>query len=77
MTNHDMIATAVKNYRGKILDTCEIKNIVIGAFPEFTEGSLLPNDHAFGNKSCCSCVGTSRQIFDRIEPNKYLVRLKE
>ncbi len=74
MTNHDMIATAVKIYRGKTLDTSEIKKLVIDAFPEFTEGSLLPNDHAFGNKSCCSCVGTARQIFDRVEPKKYLVR---
>jgi len=74
MTNHDMIATAVKTYRGKVLDTSEIKKIVLDAFPNFNEGSLLPNDHAFGNKSCCSCVGTGRQIFERIESRKYLVR---
>jgi hypothetical protein len=74
MTNHDMIATAVKGHRGKILDTGEIKQIVLGAFPKFAEGSLLPNDHAFGNKSCCSCAGTGRRIFDRVEPKKYLVR---
>lgn len=74
MTNHDMIAAAVKKYRGKVLETSEIKKIVIGAFHDFTEGSLLPNDHAFGNKSCCGCIGTGRQIFDRTEPRKYLVR---
>ncbi len=74
MTNHDMIATAVKDYRGKILKTSEIKKIVLGFYPHFKKGSLLPNDHAFGNKSCCGCVGTGRQIFDRIEPKKYLVR---
>lgn len=74
MTNHDMIATAVKKYRGKVLRTSEIKKIVFDAFPQFNEGSLLPNDHAFGNKSCCSCVGTKKQIFDRIEPRKYRVR---
>jgi hypothetical protein len=69
MTNHDMIATAVKYYRGKTLETREIRKIVLDAFPKFTEGSLLPNDHAFGNKCCCSCIGTGWQIFDRIEPN--------
>jgi hypothetical protein len=74
MNNHDMIASAVKDFRGKILEAGEIKKIVMAAFPKFTEGSLLPNDHAFGNKSCCACVGTGRQIFDRIEPRKYLVR---
>ena len=74
LSNHDMMASAVKNYRGKVLETSQIKKIVLGAFPNFNEGSFLPNDHAFGNKSCCSCVGTKRQIFDRIEPGKYLVR---
>jgi hypothetical protein len=74
MTNHDMIASAVKKYRGKVLETSEIKKIVLGAYPKFNEGSLLPNDHAFGNKSCCCCVGTKRQIFDRIERNNYRVR---
>lgn len=74
LSNHDMIASAVKKYRGKVLATSEIKKIVLGAYPKFNEGSLLPNDHAFGNKSCCGCVGTKRQIFDRIEPGKYLVR---
>ena len=74
MTNHDMIAAAMKEHRGKILETSEIKKIVLKAFPAFTEGSLLPNDHAFGNKSACSCAGTATRIFDRVEPKKYLVR---
>ncbi len=74
MTNHDMIAAAVKDYRGKILEVSEIKKIVLSAFPKFKEGSFRPNDHAFGNKSCCSCAGSARRIFDRIEPKKYLVR---
>ena len=74
MTNHEMIATAVKNYRGRILETSEIKKIVLGAFPNFSIGSLLPNDHAFGNKRCCACAGTDGRIFDLIERQKYLVR---
>jgi hypothetical protein len=74
MTNHDMIASTVRSYRGQILESSEITKLVIEAFPAFSEGSIRPNDHAFGNKSCCGCVGTARQIFDRIEPKKYLVR---
>lgn len=74
LTDHDMIASAVRKYQGKVLDTSEITKIVLGAFPNFKEGSLFPNDHASGNKSICDCVGTIRQIFDRLEPRKYLVR---
>lgn len=74
ITNHDMIAAAVKDYRGKILEASEIKKMVLKSFPNFNVGSLLPNDHAFGNKNCCSCAGTERRIFDRAEPKKYLVR---
>lgn len=73
LTNHGMIASALENYRDKILTTSEIKKIVFGAFPHFSEGSLLPNDHALGNKNPCSCAGTDRRIFDRIEPGRYLV----
>ncbi len=40
MTNHDMIAAAMMEYRGKILETCEIKRIVLKTYPNFTEGSL-------------------------------------
>jgi len=73
LSNHAMIASALESYRGKIFTTSEIKTIVLGAFPHFSIGSLLPNDHARGNKSPCSCAGTGRRIFDRIEPGKYLV----
>ena len=68
-----MIASAVESYRGKILSTSEIKKIVLSAFPYFFEGSLLPNDHALGNKSPCRCAGTDKRIFERIEPGRYLV----
>jgi hypothetical protein len=74
MTDHDMIATAVKSYSGKTLATSDIKKIVLDAFPEFNIGSLFPNDHATGNKSCCVCAGTVSRIFDRVERCKYRVR---
>lgn len=74
MSNHEMIASAVKDYRGEILTTSEIKKRILCKFPRFSEGSLLPNDHARGNKSACSCAGTGRRIFDRVERGRYQVR---
>ena len=73
MTNHEMIADAVRGYRGETLTTIEIKNIVLRAYPRFSEGSLLPNDHADGNKNPCWCATTKDRIFDRIEWGKYRV----
>jgi hypothetical protein len=65
MTNHEMIATAVKNHRGETLSTPEIEEIVCKKFTQFSKGSLLPNDHG---------QGTENRIFDKIARNKYRVR---
>lgn len=73
MTNHEMIAFAVKNYHGQELTTLQIKAIVLREFPNFTEGSLLPNDHAIGNKSPCNCAGKKGRLFDKTEHGKYFV----
>ncbi len=45
LNNHEMFADAVKKHRGEILSTPEISEIVCKAFPQFSKGSLLPNDH--------------------------------
>jgi hypothetical protein len=74
MTNHDMLVAAVADYRGKVLTTAEIRQIVRKAFPQFSDGSMLPNDHARGNKRPCRCAGTSRRIFDHVERGHYRVR---
>jgi hypothetical protein len=74
LSNHDMIAAAVRDFGGKTLATSDIKTIVYRAFPNFSPGSLLPNVHAVGNKSGCWCAGTENRIFDRVEPGRYLVR---
>jgi len=74
MTNHEMIAAAVKNHSGENLSTREIWEIVSDAFPHFNRGALLPNDHAEGNRNPCRCAGTENRIFDKIERNKYRVR---
>lgn len=74
MTNHEMIAAAMKGRHGEILSTGDIRDLVCKAFSEFSPGSLLPNDHAEGNKSPCSCAGTERRLFDKIKKNSYRVR---
>lgn len=74
MTNHQMIKSAMTGYGGKTLTTAQMKSIVCKAYPKFSEGSLLPNDHALGNKNPCGCAGTSRRIFDRVERGVYRVR---
>ncbi len=73
MTNHEMIADAVRGYRGETLTTSEIKKIVLRAYPRFSEGSLLPNDHAAGNKNPCWCATTKDRIFDRMKRGNYHV----
>lgn len=74
MTNHDMMASALKRYSGKEFSTGEIWNILHSAYPDFDKGSFLPNDHGEGNKSCCACAGTESRIFDRIGRGTYRVR---
>ena len=74
MTNHDMFAMALKPYQGRKLKTKEIGVIVCDAFPEFSEGSIRPNDHGEGNKSPCWCARSGERLLDREERGVYLVR---
>jgi hypothetical protein len=74
MTNHDCFAEAFFDHKGESFSTEEITNILLARFPDFSVGSVLPNDHAEGNKSCCGCVGTEQQIFDRVSRGLYRVR---
>jgi len=73
MTNHEMITIAMQGHRGETLTTAQIRAIVLRGFPQFNVGSLLPNDHGSGNKSCCWCVGTKDQIFNPIRSGLYRV----
>src|SRR6476646_797640 len=74
-SNHDMISAAMAPHRGNVLTTKQIRRCVLDAFPLFSPGSLLPNDHAEGNKCPCWCAGTPDRIFDRKETGKYFVRV--
>jgi hypothetical protein len=76
MSNHDYFATAFQPHRGEEFSTAEIKAILRRKYPEMSEGSMLPNDHAYGNKSCCWCAGKEnpKRLFDRVSVARYRVR---
>ncbi len=42
--------------------------------PHFSLRSILPNDHAKRNAASCWCVGTPRQIFNKVRRVFYRVR---
>jgi hypothetical protein len=73
-TNHDKLADALRHHVGKELSTAHIAEIVQSVYPNFPAGSVLPNDHADGNKSCCKCATTPQRIFDRVKVGVYRVR---
>jgi hypothetical protein len=73
MTNHDRFASVFSNRAGRTFTTAEIREIML-ANTDIEDGSILPNDHGNGNKGQCDCVGTARQIFDRIGHGMYRVR---
>lgn len=61
-------------YKGQELSTDKIKSVLLKAFPDFTVESILPNDHAQGNKSPCQCAGKAHRVFDKIRHGLYRVR---
>ncbi len=73
-TNHQKFVEAFRSYAEQKLSTAQIRDIILKRFPEMSEGSILPNDHAEGNKSACRCAGTKGRIFDRVGYGLYLVR---
>lgn len=74
MTNHDRFVQAFRGIHGSKLSTQDIKYILKKRFPSMAEGSMLPNDHANGNKGACPCAGTNKRVFDRIGHALYEVR---
>jgi hypothetical protein len=73
-TNHELIAKALKAHSGRELETKQFNEIILDAFPDFNEGSLLPNDHASGNKGACPCAGTESRLLDRLGRGLFRVR---
>lgn len=74
LENHESFAIAFGKYTGQELTTEQIAHILLRAYPNFSLGSIRPNDHASGNKSPCSCAGTANRVFDRLDRGLYRVR---
>jgi hypothetical protein len=72
-TNHDRFASVFRNRKGRTFSTPEIMKLML-AESDIQPGSVLPNDHGEGNKGECPCVGTDRQIFERLGRGTYRVR---
>jgi hypothetical protein len=72
-TNHDRFALVFRNRIGRTFSTAEITKLML-AESDIQPGSVLPNDHGEGNKGECPCVGTDRQIFERLGRGAYRVR---
>lgn len=72
-TNHDRFASVFRRRAGRTFSTAEIVRLM-GAESDIQDGSILPNDHGAGNKGQCPCVGTNRQIFERLRRATYRVR---
>jgi len=73
-TNHERFAETFRGMSGRVLETNEIRKILLERFPDMNPGSILPNDHAGGNRAACGCAGTERRVFDRIEHGRYRVK---
>jgi len=73
MTNHDRFAKVFRNRVGREFSTREIEEIMQRE-SDINPGSILPNDHAKGNKGACKCAGTELRIFDRVGHGLYKVR---
>jgi len=72
LTNHDMLLIALHPYKMQRLTLSKMKEIVLKRFPNFNIGSLQPNDHSQkGNKCCCKCVGTKRQLLVNVGRGTY------
>lgn len=72
-TNHDRFASVFTNRIGRTFSTAEIMKLML-VESDIQPGSVLPNDHGEGNKGECPCVGTDKQIFERLGRGTYRVR---
>jgi hypothetical protein len=73
MTNHDRFVEVFKSRGGQTFATKQIKELMEKE-SDIAPGSVLPNDHAKGNKSACRCADTDLRIFDRLMRGRYKVR---
>jgi hypothetical protein len=74
LTNCEKFRSALKPSVGQSLTTAQIKEIVWERYPTMPPGSNVPSEHAgTTNETQCSCAGTSRRIFDKVQHGEFLV----
>src|SRR5438094_8703863 len=61
LTNHDCFANVFRERGFRKFSTAQIGKLLQEEYPNFSLGSILPNDHAKGNAASCWCVGTPKQ----------------
>jgi hypothetical protein len=74
-TNHDRFVDVFGSRAGQEFSAAEITELMLEE-SDIARGSILPNDHASGNASPCSCAANknNQPIFDRVSRARYLVR---
>lgn len=74
-TNHERFVEVFGSRVGQTFSTAEITELMLEE-SDIARGSILPNDHASGNASPCSCAVNRRNqpIFDRVGRASYRVR---
>ena len=74
---HEKFEEVFKRKSGQTFSRQQIKALLVEAYPDFKDGSVLPNDHGRGNVNPCRCSGTKSQIFETIDTDtgpQYTVR---
>ena len=74
LTNHDCFANVFRERGFRKFSTAQIGKLLQEEYPNFSLGSILPNDHAKGDAASCWCVGTPQQIFNKVRRGFYRVR---
>ena len=74
ITNCEKFRIALNPYIGQRLRTARIKEIVWELYPNMPRGSNVPSEHAgTTNETQCSCPGTPRRIFDKVQHGEFMV----
>ncbi len=74
---HDDLQRAVAKYKGKVLKTSEVADIV-RAVPSLAKDAqfVYPSDHCINrtNGGACDCAMTDRALFEHVQRGEYRVR---
>src|SRR5438270_13901212 len=74
LTNHDCFGNVFRERGFRKISTAQIEKLLQEEYPNFSLGSILPNDHAKGDAATCWCIETPHQIFNKVSRRVYRVR---